>query len=392
MLSLFKAKKMPKLGTGKRFASLSSSLARKGKVRDPGAVAAAIGRRKYGAARFSKLSARGRKKKEISLKARAGRFSLPLHPRETKGRFLGKARMKMNRLRKSLRRSTELSSWETLFKHRTPKSHAHPGKSGGGGLRGAVRGLAGRAANRFLEGRGKLFTGRQAISAGRKVVRGVGRVIGGVKRARRAGISRAIGRARGKIRFAGRVGRAAGRAYTTLRRRRSRKESAFTRRTTWKAKELAAQSMIFKDEKGDYRWVLLSSNGYRDRDGEIISTKALERDVAQWELAGKSADPLRWWHVPITDDFKRGLELGQVDFRQVHGHTLIESGTFDTKEIGEAVSAVQDKLAGSIGFHHSPNDPDSDKIFHQVRIFERSLLPRERTSNVLSHLMVTAGG
>jgi hypothetical protein len=53
----------PKLGSGKRFARLKASIARRGGVRDPGAVAAAIGRAKYGKTRFQKLAASGRRKK-----------------------------------------------------------------------------------------------------------------------------------------------------------------------------------------------------------------------------------------------------------------------------------------------------------------------------------------
>ena len=51
---------MPKLGTGKRFAKLKGSLAAKG-AHDPGALAAYIGRRKFGKAKFAKLAAGARK-------------------------------------------------------------------------------------------------------------------------------------------------------------------------------------------------------------------------------------------------------------------------------------------------------------------------------------------
>jgi hypothetical protein len=54
----------PKLGSGARFAKLQRILAaRKGKskVSDPGALAAYIGRKSLGKARFQKLAARGRK-------------------------------------------------------------------------------------------------------------------------------------------------------------------------------------------------------------------------------------------------------------------------------------------------------------------------------------------
>lgn len=53
--------KVAPLGEGGRFKSLKASIARKGNVRDPGAVAAAIGRKKYGAKKFAKLAAAGRK-------------------------------------------------------------------------------------------------------------------------------------------------------------------------------------------------------------------------------------------------------------------------------------------------------------------------------------------
>ena len=52
--------KKPKLGSGARFAKLESSIASKGNVRNPGAVAAAIGRKKFGKAKFQKLAAKGK--------------------------------------------------------------------------------------------------------------------------------------------------------------------------------------------------------------------------------------------------------------------------------------------------------------------------------------------
>jgi phage head maturation protease len=52
---------MPKLGTGARFSKLKSSLAAKG-AHDPGALAAYIGRRKFGKAKFAKIAAKARGK------------------------------------------------------------------------------------------------------------------------------------------------------------------------------------------------------------------------------------------------------------------------------------------------------------------------------------------
>lgn len=49
-----------KLGSGARFKALTKKLSGKG-VRDPKALAASIGRRKYGAKKFASLSRNGRK-------------------------------------------------------------------------------------------------------------------------------------------------------------------------------------------------------------------------------------------------------------------------------------------------------------------------------------------
>jgi len=52
-----------KLGSGKRFKALKGKLKRKG-VKNPKALAAHIGRKKYGKAKFQKLAAAGRKRKK----------------------------------------------------------------------------------------------------------------------------------------------------------------------------------------------------------------------------------------------------------------------------------------------------------------------------------------
>lgn len=55
-------KKSMKLGGGGRFAKLEKSIAAKGKVENPAAVAAAIGRKKYGAKKMAEMAAKGRKR------------------------------------------------------------------------------------------------------------------------------------------------------------------------------------------------------------------------------------------------------------------------------------------------------------------------------------------
>jgi hypothetical protein len=52
----------PKLGSGKRFKQLENKLSKKG-IKNPGALTAYIGRKKYGNTKFNKLAQKGRARK-----------------------------------------------------------------------------------------------------------------------------------------------------------------------------------------------------------------------------------------------------------------------------------------------------------------------------------------
>lgn len=140
------------------------------------------------------------------------------------------------------------------------------------------------------------------------------------------------------------------------------------------------QVAVFKEKSGKWRWVTLSSSAFRDQDNEIVSTKALYNDVIRADLE-KDYGTLRWWHV-------KNATLGDCDFNMLYGRTLIESGTFKNEAIAKAIKNVSDKLGVSIGFYHSINEPDREGVFHNIRRFERSLLPKEIASNPLTALVV----
>lgn len=54
----------PKLGSGERFKELEGKLSHRKGVTNPGALAAFIGRKKYGAKKMAQLSAKGRERGE----------------------------------------------------------------------------------------------------------------------------------------------------------------------------------------------------------------------------------------------------------------------------------------------------------------------------------------
>ena len=146
---------------------------------------------------------------------------------------------------------------------------------------------------------------------------------------------------------------------------------------------LGNQSGFFvtKDAKGNYRWVLISSSAYVDRDGEIVTEKALVRAVERMDETGDYGQ-LRWWHT--------GVVLGDADYAAVHAHQLIESGTFVSKSVAAAVAVAAQGLGASIGFKHPPTQP-RNKQYEDIAIQERSILPRGKESNLFTQLSVTGG-
>lgn len=140
------------------------------------------------------------------------------------------------------------------------------------------------------------------------------------------------------------------------------------------------QIAVFKEKNGDWRWITFSSSAFRDQDNEIVSTKALYNDVIRADLDGDYGT-LRWWHV-------KGADLGHCDFNMLYGHVLIESGTFLNEGVAIAIKNASDKLGVSIGFYHPVTEPDKEGVFHNIKRFERSLLPKEIASNPLTALVV----
>lgn len=153
---------------------------------------------------------------------------------------------------------------------------------------------------------------------------------------------------------------------------------------------------VFKDATGEYRWVLVSSNGYLDKDNEIVSTAALKADCERADKDGNYG-PLRWWHMgePTPHNHEQpwgsGVDLGMCDFNMMHGRFLVESGTFKSKKIAEAVARVQRQLQASIGFLHPPYEPVRENgigVFKTIYRFERSLVPKGLAANPYTRLIV----
>ena len=137
--------------------------------------------------------------------------------------------------------------------------------------------------------------------------------------------------------------------------------------------------IVFKDAKGQDRWLARTTTAYQDRDKEIIASAALDAD-SQRMMRTKQFGPLRWWHVGTPDPLNTqapwgpGLDLGWCDYSVLIGRTRVESGTFVSPEIARKVARIADRVELSPGFFHPPDQP-SDGVFIDMFSFERSLVP-----------------
>jgi hypothetical protein len=129
----------------------------------------------------------------------------------------------------------------------------------------------------------------------------------------------------------------------------------------------------FKDALGNWRWITLTSNMWRDRDGEIIPAAAHEENVAHAEST-KDMPELRLWHVP-------GSRVGVADWADFAHGFLLHSGGFDKgmEGVAESLAACKEPLGVSHGFYYE-KDEGSD-VYRSYRDFEVSVLPLEKAAN-----------
>lgn len=150
----------------------------------------------------------------------------------------------------------------------------------------------------------------------------------------------------------------------------------------WQPKALSMEQAgvtVTKQADGTYRWVIVSSSSFEDRDKEIVSQKALEEDTDAMNQGGQFGW-LDWWHTPIV--------LGDCDFSAMHGKLSIESGTFRNGDVAVKLAEHANELAASRSFRHSVTEPGADGVYTHIRTFARALLPRGKESNLLTQVTI----
>ncbi len=130
-----------------------------------------------------------------------------------------------------------------------------------------------------------------------------------------------------------------------------------------------AAMKIFEQEDGRVRWLAVSSGGFEDWDGEVVSTAFLEDCV---ERADKMGEHGELWvaHVP-------GTRIGDCDFMAMSDGFLLESGLFDQTPIGERAKAYLIEHPDSeVSITFAYRNRSKDGVYAPPGfIIERSILP-----------------
>lgn len=149
---------------------------------------------------------------------------------------------------------------------------------------------------------------------------------------------------------------------------------------------------IYKGDDGLRYMFIVTSNSYKDRDDETITTKALQNYVdAAWAVEDKCLpeNPLLFWHD--------GEPIGDIVWTDMEGPFLIEvakeranrvvrlttkgkAWKTTIKQIWDAFETARYSWGASHGFKY-PDSAFEDGTYKQIAKFETSILPLDAAAN-----------
>ncbi len=128
---------------------------------------------------------------------------------------------------------------------------------------------------------------------------------------------------------------------------------------------------VQKDLNGNWRWMATFTNNFKDRDGEIISEKALD-DYIERVNSGLIPLPELWLgHI-------EGPKHGQADMVFGVGSFVTAVGSFDKTPDAEKAVDFYKKNAAKVSLSHGFTFPSwglKNGIYDVVNVFEISVLP-----------------
>lgn len=128
-----------------------------------------------------------------------------------------------------------------------------------------------------------------------------------------------------------------------------------------------------------------TTNAFKDREGEIFTTDAIERYLAQDEKGDTDYGTYNFWHIP-------GTEFAKVVWRGGVGRFMVEIGEFDDTPMGRSFKAFFDRYPDghpemapygwgcSHEYVYSPLDRQ-DGVYDQFEKFRSTVLPLQEAAN-----------
>ena len=140
---------------------------------------------------------------------------------------------------------------------------------------------------------------------------------------------------------------------------------------------------VVKAADGSRYMLLITSNAYKDREDETITTPTLQEDVERnWRgdvFVGN--DPLLIWH-------DERLKIGDIVFADVKESFLVEVAKEDKTLLAKAAfdyyESPDEPTGASHKFAFYRHDKDGDGTYHRIRKMETSILPRSVAANSLT--------
>lgn len=142
----------------------------------------------------------------------------------------------------------------------------------------------------------------------------------------------------------------------------------------------------FKLRADSNLWEAWYSNAYQDKEKEFVAEAALTEDIDR--MNAENALPELWFfHTP-------GTRLGKAKAVAKIGRFAVAVGEFDQTPFAQAMKRVfargDVEWGMSPGFLYKPSY-FKKKVYHQIKTFEISVLPKERAANGLTYFALKEG-
>ena len=137
--------------------------------------------------------------------------------------------------------------------------------------------------------------------------------------------------------------------------------------------------------------LIVTTNSYKDRDGETITTNALKNYVESlWDGdTFKGSEPLLFWH----DD---RVKIGDILYTDLYAPFLVEVAEESNDPIAsyfwDYAETTKEELGASHRFYFEPSSRQEDGTFTNIVKTETSLLPRWACANLLTYAGVIDNG